>query len=148
VLAEYLVGGLTAGRLRQLAARVVAVHQMIQGAEFPAVHRGLVDARVPAEQAFTITMRVFRSGGLTKDAVYLRGLHELVNHLGAGQPLDTLWLGKMPLAAVPLVEDLHRRGVLGDPLLIPRYLDHPGAGARLADIRHVDSLASLIGDTP
>ena len=35
VLAEYLVGGLTAGRLRQLAARVVAVHQMISGAGVP-----------------------------------------------------------------------------------------------------------------
>ncbi len=57
---------------------------MIGGAEFPEVHRGLVDAGVPREQAFTITMRVFRSGGLTKDAVYLRGLHELVTHLAAG----------------------------------------------------------------
>ena len=70
-------------------------------------------------------MRVFRSGGLTKDAVYLRGLHELVGYLGAGQPLDTLWLGKMSLSAVPLVDELHRRGVLTDPLLIPRYLDLP-----------------------
>ena len=146
VLAEYLVGGLTAGRLRQLAARVVAVHQMIGGAEFPEVHRGLVEARVPREQAFTITMRAFRSGGLTKDAVYLRGLHELVTHLATGGTLATLWLGKMPLAAVPLVADLHRRGVLTDPLLIPRWLDHPAARARLADIHHVDSLASLIGD--
>ena len=77
VFAEYLVGGLTANRLRQLAARVVAVHQMLDGAEFAEVHAGLVDVGVPKEQSFTITMRVFRSGGLTKDAVYLRGLHEL-----------------------------------------------------------------------
>ena len=146
VLAEYLVGGLTAGRLRQLAARVVAVHHMVLGAEFPDVHQGLVDVGVPAVQAFTITMRVFRSGGLTKDAVYLRGLHELVDHVGTGQSLDALWLGKMPLTAVPLVEDLHRRGVLSDPLLVPRYLDDPVAHARLAGIHQVDSLASLIGD--
>jgi uncharacterized protein (TIGR02421 family) len=147
VLAEYLVGGLSAGRLRQLAARVVAVHEMVQGADFPAVHAGLVAEGVPKDQAFTITMRVFRSGGLTKDAVYLRGLHELVNHLASGSRLDTLWLGKMPLTAVPLVEDLRLRGVLTDPLLTPRYLDHPGARGRLADIHEVGSLASLIGDT-
>jgi uncharacterized protein (TIGR02421 family) len=145
VLAEHLVGGLTPSRLRQLAARVVAVHQMIDGAEFPDVHRGLVDVGVPAEQAFTITTRVFRSGGFTKDAVYLRGLHELLGHIGSGRGLDTLWLGKMPLAAVPLVEELHTRGVLSDPLLIPRYLEHPGAAARLADIHQVTSLASLVG---
>ena len=49
MLAEYLVGGFTAGRLRQLAARVVAVHEMIDGAEFPEVHRGLVAAGVPTD---------------------------------------------------------------------------------------------------
>jgi uncharacterized protein (TIGR02421 family) len=145
VLAEHLAGGLTTARLRQLAARVVAVHDMISGAEFGDVHAGLTQAGVPAEQSFTITTRVFRAGGLTKDAVYLRGLRELVGHVGAGHSLDTLWLGKMPLAAVPLVDELHQRGVLADPLLTPRYLDLPGACARLAGISQVGSLTSLIG---
>ena len=71
VLAEHLAGGLTPRRLRQLAARVVAVAQMCDGASFPSVHRSLVDSGVAVREAFTITMRVFRSGGLTKDAVYL-----------------------------------------------------------------------------
>jgi uncharacterized protein (TIGR02421 family) len=148
VFAEYLVGGLTANRLRQLAARVVAVHQMLAGAAFPEVHAGLVDVGVPNEQSFTITMRVFRAGGLTKDAVYLRGLQELLGHIGAGKPIETLWLGKMPLDAVPLVDDLHQRGLLADPLLVPRYLDHPGARQLLAGIPEVTSLTSLIGGSP
>jgi uncharacterized protein (TIGR02421 family) len=148
VLAEYLVGGLTSHRLRQLAARVVAVHEMVAGADFTEVHRQLVDAGIDGAQAFTITMRVFRSGGLTKDAVYLRGLHDLVTHVSAGQGLDVLWLGKMPISAAPLVEDLHRRGVLVDPLLLPRYLAEPGARVRLADIHRVASLAELIQGAP
>jgi uncharacterized protein (TIGR02421 family) len=148
VLAEHLVGGLTAGRLRQLAARVVAVHEMVNGAELPDVHAGLVASGVPRNQAFTIAMRVFRSGGLTKDAVYLRGLHELVQHLGSGGDLDTLWLGKMPLTAVPLVADLHQRGALVDPLLEPRFLQDPGAQARLTALDAARPLTSLIGDTP
>jgi uncharacterized protein (TIGR02421 family) len=147
VLAEYLAGGLTARRLRQLAARVVAVHEMLNGAEFPEVYQGLVDAGVSAAQAFTITMRVFRSGGLTKDAVYLRGLHELVQHLSTGGSLDPLWIGKMPLDAVPLVQDLRGRGVLTDPLLRPRYLDDSAASARLSRMHEVDSLVSLIERT-
>lgn len=145
VFAEHLVGGLSPGRMRQLAARVVAVCQMVEGAEFVDVHRGLIDAGVPRRQAFTIAMRVFRSGGLTKDAIYLRGLHELVNYLGAGGDLEVLWLGKMPLTAVPLVEALHRQGALTDPLLRPRYLADPRAQRRLADIGQVSSLAELIG---
>ena len=147
VLAEYLGGGLTANRLRQLAARVVAVHQMISGAEFPEVHDDLVDTGIPTEQAFTITMRVFRSGGLTKDAVYLRGLHELLDHLQAGQPLEPLWLGKMPLDAVPLVEELHRARCPHRSAAHPRYLDDERARARLVHIHEIDSLAALIGAT-
>jgi uncharacterized protein (TIGR02421 family) len=148
VLAEHLVGGLTAGRLRQLAARVVAVREMVEGAAFGDVHRGLVEAGVPRNQAFTITIRVFRSGGLTKDAVYLRGLRDLVTHLASGGDLAVLWLGKMPLTAAPLVAELHRRGALTDPLVTPRYLEDPAAHARLDDLHRVRSLAALIGQAP
>jgi hypothetical protein len=45
---------------------------------------------------------------------------------------------------VPLIEELHARGVLADPLLRPRYLDDPGAAARLSRAREVESLSSLI----
>jgi uncharacterized protein (TIGR02421 family) len=146
VLAEHLVGGLTAGRLRQLAARVIAVYEMVSGAEFPDVHDGLVDAGVPRDQAFTITTRVFRSGGLTKDAVYLRGLHGLVHHLGTGGDLEGLWLGKMPLSALPLVVGLHQRGALVDPLLTPRFLENPQCQTRLAALAEVRPLTALIGE--
>jgi uncharacterized protein (TIGR02421 family) len=145
VLAEHLVGGLTSGRLRELAARVVAVHSLVQGAEFPDVHDQLVATGVPRRNAFTITTRVFRSGGLTKDAVYLRGLHELLHHLGSGGQLDPLWLGKLPLSALPLVAELHHRGALRDPLLRPRFLDTPSAQARLGDLSQVRPLTALIG---
>ena len=148
VLAEHLVGGLSSSRLRQLAARALAVHLMVTGAGFEDVHRDLVAAEVPPGQAFSITVRVFRSGGLTKDAVYLRGLRDLVDHLAGGGDLTPLWLGKMPLSAVPLVAELHRRGALRDPVLLPRYLDDPAAVQRLSRLHQVSSLTALIGDAP
>ena len=58
VLAEHLVGGLTARRLRQLAARVVAVHAMVEGAGFDDVHGDLVDSGMSSGEAFSITARV------------------------------------------------------------------------------------------
>jgi hypothetical protein len=70
-------------------------------------------------------------------------LHELVRHLAAGGSLDALWLGKMPLSAIPLVEELRARGVLTDPLLRPRYLDDAEASARLQRIHEMDTLVSL-----
>ncbi len=47
VLAEHLVGGLTPARLRQLAARVVAVHLMVDGVPFEDVHATLVSDGIP-----------------------------------------------------------------------------------------------------
>jgi hypothetical protein len=96
--------------------------------------------------AFSTTVRVFRAGGLTKDAVYLRGLVELVEHLAAGGDVDTLLLGKMPLTAAPLVADLHQRGVIHDPRLRPRYLDDDAARHRLEHLSEVQSPLELIGE--
>jgi len=147
VLAEHLVGGLTARRLRQLAGRVVAVHAMVESARFDEVHGDLVDSGMSSGEAFSITARVYRSGGLTKDAIYLRGLRELVDHLASGGSLSSLWLGKLPLQAAPVVADLHQRGALQDPLVLPRYLEAADARQRLAHLPQVTSLTSLIGDT-
>lgn len=145
VFAEYLAGGLTPARLRQLAARVIAVHEMIKAADFSAVHAHLVDSGVSRVQAFTITMRVFRSGGLTKDMVYLRGLRSVVNHIGSGGSFEVLLLGKLSLADGPHLEALRDRGVLLGPLLTPRYLERPDARDRLASISPDTPLTELIG---
>jgi uncharacterized protein (TIGR02421 family) len=148
VLAEHLAGGLTPGRLRLLAARVIAAHHLLAGAGFAEVHASLRAAGIRAGQAFTTTVRAFRSGGLTKDAVYLRGLRELLDHLGNGGDLDVLWLGKMPLTAVPLVTQLRDAGVLAEPVLRPRFLDDPEAQARLAALGQVRPLTALMGAPP
>ena len=147
VFAEYLVGGLTGRRLRQLAARVVAVHQMTEGATFSEVHHNLVDSGVSRIEAFTIAMRVYRSGGLTKDAVYLRGLRSVIAHLASGGRLDVLWLGKMSLADVPHIEDLRNRRVLAEPLLVPRYLAEPDVQQRLSGITTSTTALDMIGAT-
>ena len=145
VLAEYLVGGLSPERLRQLAARVVAVHRMVAGASFADVHEHLLDAGFSRSGAFTITARAFRSGGLTKDAIYLRGLLEVLGHLAEGGTLDLLWLGKLSLEDLPLVSDLAERGVLHGPRLLPRYLDDPEVAARLESAAGLTDPAALIG---
>jgi hypothetical protein len=110
------------------------------------VQRALTAYGVPRVPAFSIAARVFRSGGLTKDAVYLRGLSDLMAHLNAGGKLDVLWLGKMALADAPLVEQLTSRGVLHEPVLRPRYLDDPAAQARLRQAGAVEAMVDLIGD--
>jgi uncharacterized protein (TIGR02421 family) len=144
LLAEVLSGGFTRARLRQVAGRVIAVHRMVEGATFRTVHDELVGAGFLPANAFAMTMRLFRSGGLTKDLVYLRGLVNLLSHIHAGRGLDVLWLGKMPLEAAPLVEELLDQGALTEPLLRPRYLDDPSAARRLGDIAQAATVLDLI----
>ncbi len=144
VLAEIAVGELTASRVRQLAARVLAVDMLVGGAGFAEVFQSLRDAEFPPGVAYTTTMRVFRSGGLTKDAAYLRGLAALLDHLGAGGTLELFWLGKFALADLPLIADLHSRDMLNPPRILPHYLDDPQAAERLAEAASIEDRTLLV----
>lgn len=146
VLAEVACGELTASRMRQLAGRVVTVHRMLGGSSFRECWVGLVDIGFHPAGAFTTVMRVFRSGGLTKDAIYLRGLLDLLAHLRRGGNLDGLFLGKFSLVDLPLIDELAARAVLHPPVLLPRWFDDPAGRDRLdAASRLTDPTALIQG---
>ncbi len=139
VLAEYLVGGLDHSRMRQLAARVVAVRRLIEGASFVETFRALhFTFGLPQQSAFKTTMRVYRGGGFTKDAVYLRGLRQILNYLGHGGEMEPLLVGKIATDQVPIIKQLLFRRVLSPPPLQPRYLENIAAVQRLTALRHED----------
>ncbi len=148
VLAEYLTGGLTAGRLRTLACRVVAVRAMIDRRPFvdafQLVHH---EHRLPAKAAFMTTLRAYRGGGLAKDAIYLAGLRQLLDYLHDGHDLEPLYVGKIALEHVPLVQDLRRRAIVGPPALLPRFWEDELVQERLARCRRL-SLVELWEDAP
>ncbi len=145
VFVEYLVGGLTAGRLRTLAARVQAVGALLDGASFVETFRLLRNEYGFSERmAFMVTMRVFRGGGLTKDAVYLRGLQSVITYLAKGGRLDTLFVGKMATEHASVVEELQRRQVLEPPPFRPSYLDQPDAHYRIERIKDNPSPTELV----
>ena len=145
VLAEYLVGGLTLGRLRTLAARVIAVDEVVKGCSFCDVFQRLVDELgFEPRTAYTITLRAFRGGGLTKDALYLRGLVEILDYLGEGGEFEPLLLGKFAVEHVPIVRELMLCGVLRSPPLRPRYLDSLPAKKRLEQIDSKTTVLDLI----
>jgi uncharacterized protein (TIGR02421 family) len=144
VLAEYLTGGLDPRRLRVLAARVVAVDQMLGGAGFLDVFTSLqTEHRIPRKTAWIIAIRVFVAGGSVKDAIYLRGVARLLEAFAEGVSLDTLLVGKLALDHIPLIQDLLDRGVLQAPWIRPRWLDVPGAQERLDRLRAGASVTDL-----
>ena len=136
VLSEYLVGGLSSGRMRTLAGRVLATDQMACGAPFSETFRLLVEGHgFEPQTAFTITLRVYRGGGLTKDAVYLRGLVQFLEHARRSDDMEPLFVGKLAADHIPVIRELLLRGVLRKPALRPRYLDDPEAMERLQRVK-------------
>ncbi|QIK74793.1 flavohemoglobin expression-modulating QEGLA motif protein [Nocardioides piscis] len=148
VLAEVACGGLTAFRLRQLAGRVVTVHRRVAGASFTEAHDALVEAGFPRGSAYTTVMRVFRAGGMTKDAIYLRGLVDLLEHLRDGGSLDLLFRGKFALDDLPLIAELDEKGALHPQRIKPRYLADPAAIRRIELASQTIELHQLLGGTP
>ena len=123
VFAEYLTGGMTAGRLQLLAARVVACDAMLRGAALPETFRMLTDdSGLGRQRAFNVVLRVYRGGGFAKDAIYLRGLHRVLRHLRNGGSLTPLWMGKISAEHLGAVEELRARGLLKPPAIQPAFL--------------------------
>ena len=136
VFAEYLVGGMTTGRLRLIAARVVACAAMLEGASFQEIFHALVREYGFSEiSAFNLTLRLYRGGGLAKDAIYLRGLLEVLDHLRNGGALDPFWMGKIAASHFGVMQELNSRGLLRAPEIRPAFLSHPQAKKRLEKAR-------------
>jgi uncharacterized protein (TIGR02421 family) len=145
VLTEYLVGGLSRPRLRLLAARVVAARRLIEGATFVDTYRELDrDYDFDHRTAFLVALRTYRGGGLTKDAVYLRGLCQILEHLGKGGELEPLFVGKIAAQHIPIIRELLWRGVLHKPPIAPRYMSRPEVAAKLERLRGGMSVLDLI----
>jgi uncharacterized protein (TIGR02421 family) len=144
VLAEYLTGGLDPRRLRVLAARVVAIAEMLDGAEFLEIFESLrTEHQIPRRTAWSIAIRAVVGGGSVKDAIYLRGIARILQALAEGITLDVLFVGKLALDHIPLIQDLLDRDVLNPPWVRPRWLDVPGAQERLARLREGASVRDL-----
>jgi hypothetical protein len=109
---------------------------MIDGADFIEVYQMLASGNGFARRtAFGISVRVFRGGGLTKDALYLKGLLQVVRHVQDGGTLEPLFVGKIAVAHIPVIEEFKWRGILHEPPLIPAYLNREEVKQRLDAIR-------------
>lgn len=150
VLAEFLVGGLSRPRLRQLAGRVLAVDHTARGADFLDTFRMLHDRHgFSQKSAYTTAMRVHRGGGLTKDVVYLRGITRLLDKIAEGVPLTDILIGKIAFEDLDVISELRWRKVLKPAPLHPGYLENPKAKQRLRRVtsdRCTDLLDLVTGD--
>jgi hypothetical protein len=118
---------------------------MASGAPFCETFRLLVEGHdFDPRIAFTIALRVYRGGGLTKDAVYLRGLVQFLEYARRSGDLEPLFVGKLAAEHIPVIRELLLRGVLRKPALRPRYLDDPAAMERMQRVKNGMTVLDLL----
>lgn len=126
ILSEYLAGCMTLPRLKVLALRVLAVDSMVEENDFKKTFLFLKEQHnVADDQAFTITARVYRGGGFTKDYLYLQGLHQMLNAYESRPDFNNLLSGKVSIEHLSVITRLIDKGYLLKPELISPAIAHP-----------------------
>ncbi len=145
VMVEYLVGGLTANRMRTIAGRVIAGVALLDGKDFKGIFQVLhQEHNFSPERAFNITSRIMQGGGFLKDIIYLKGLVKLREYLRGGNDLEPLLIGKFSLEQSEAVFELYERNILKKGILRPSYLNSDDAQHRLQQIREGLPLSEMI----
>ncbi|NMH61438.1 flavohemoglobin expression-modulating QEGLA motif protein [Alteromonas ponticola] len=132
ILCEYLSGNLTLSRLKVLAMRVLAVASLIKDKHFNETFLLLKEQyHVPDELAFTITARVYRGGGFTKDYLYLQGFRQMLNAYEQRTDFHHLLCGKASLEQLDLISEMVSEGYLIAPKFISPAIEKP---AQLSEV--------------
>ena len=112
VYSEYMSGCLTMKRLKELAYRVIAADSLAKGYSFSGTFDLLHNQyKVKRDGAFTITLRVHRGGGFTKDHLYLSGLKKVYQYAQNDGDLDVLLTGKVTLEYADIIYRLQELGL-------------------------------------
>src|SRR5690606_21604184 len=118
---------------------------MLEGAAFPETFRLLTrELGFSPRGAFNIALRVHRSGGLSKDAIYLRWLIAVLALLKRGSSLDPFWLGKVSRSHLSVLAELEAGGMLRPPPVKPEFLERDAARARIERARQGIVLQDLV----
>ncbi len=117
---------------------------MINGASFRETFQLLIENYAfEHHTAFTIVLRIFRGGGLTKDAAYLRGLTQVIQYVGSGGKLEPLYVGKLATTHIPLIRELLAREVLRPPAILPSYLTAASAVSNIEKLGRFGTVLDL-----
>lgn len=125
ILNEYQSGHMTLQRLRGLALRVLAVKEMLAHNDFRHTYSFLHEEfLMPPNEAFKLALRVHRSGGFTKDYLYLSGVSKALN-LSQQQDIRNLYIGKTGFSYLAIIDEMIERQLIQSPHYFPQYLHTP-----------------------
>lgn len=122
ILAEFLTNSIDLSRLKKLSLRVLAVDMMVKGMTFIQVYNELTQKYgLSNDEGFTMTTRVFRGGGFTKDYLYLKGFSQLLK-LYQQRDITNLFLGKTSLHYIDTLDEMITHKQLNHPTFLSPVL--------------------------
>ncbi len=126
ILVEYLSGNLTLERLKKFALRAVVVDLVCNGADFIECFNVLRNEyHQDANDAFSLTTRILRGGGFTKDYLYLAGFVKVFRFWEEQHDLSPLLVGKTSLQFYSTIEEMIAREMLVPPKFITKSILEP-----------------------
>ena len=133
VYSEYMSGSLTMYRLRELAFRVIAADSLSKGYSFSDTFDLLYGQyKLERNEAFSITQRVHRGGGFTKDFLYLTGLRNVFQFANDNKDLGKLLMGKVCMSYTNTIDKLIDLGLAIPPIhFTDAYLENKNNNPKL-----------------
>lgn len=120
---EEKTGNIDSETQRSYAGRVVAVDSIVRDFDFRTTYNRLRDYKFGEDEAWNLSLRAHRAGGYIKDHVYLQGLQKVGDFARDGGDIEKLYVGKVGLDDLPLVDELLGEGFLKSPKYLPDFLD-------------------------
>jgi len=104
---------------KRYALRVMAVDLVYKGADFRECFEKVSEYEEDRDYCWETTYRVFRGGGYLKDHIYLEGYLKVKKFIQNGGNLNDLYIGKVGLEHLPIVEELQKANILIAPKYTP-----------------------------
>ncbi|OFM82985.1 flavohemoglobin expression-modulating QEGLA motif protein [Weeksella sp. HMSC059D05] len=125
ILSEYYSNSMNIDRLRELGLRVLAVKYMTSGNTFSETFQLMVEKyKMEPHNAYYLTARVYRGGGFTKDALYLKGLKTILSFMDSGRPINNLLIGKTSVEYIDTIDELIARNMINPPKYYTKIFKH------------------------
>lgn len=135
VYAEFMSNSLTVKRLKRIAYRVLAVDSLAKGYNFQQTFRMLRNYGMNEDDAFSVSVRVHRGGGFTKDYLYLTGLKKVYDYHKKGGDLIPLLTGKVTLEYKDTIDYLIANGyAVSSKHITDSYAENNNKNAMIAFI--------------
>lgn len=121
---EELTGWVDKEKMKDYAARVIAVDSVYQGLDFRETFGRLKSYDLSDNQAWDLAVRVYRGGGYIKDHIYFDGFLKIKEFAKKDGNFRLLYLGKIGIGHLPLVKKLLRKGLIKPAKYLPDFLDY------------------------